>query len=121
MGSIAGKRILVLETDSLTALVVSDMLALSGAIPIGPVVDPSEALKLLVQQPPDVAIIDLDLYRHGAPYEVFERLQAHRIPYVVTSGSAPSPDIPHLKRAPLLLKPYRPKQLEEKLAALIEK
>ena len=54
-------KVLVVEDDALTALVVYDALYQAGHLVVGPASRPSEAIALCALGPPDLAVIDVGL------------------------------------------------------------
>lgn len=108
-------RILVVEDEELTALVLAAHLIASGAIVLGPVPSVAEALASTASETPiDVAYLDLNL--RGEPSTaVADALAARRIPFVVVSADidAAPPWVHHQRR---LSKPASLEAISQALA-----
>lgn len=79
--------VLVVEDEFMIALDLQMMLEEQGYDVLGPVGRVEQALSLLNGQPPDAAVLDLNLHGHLAT-PVAERLRALRIPFVIASADA---------------------------------
>lgn len=82
---LAGARILVVEDEWLIAEELRSALRAAGAEIIGPAASIQHAMALLADRPVDLAILDINL-RGAKAFEVGDRLQARRIPYVFATG-----------------------------------
>jgi len=104
-GELAGRRILIVEDETLIALDLESLLIDNGCVVVGPVNTIDGALALLAQAPLDAALLDLNLGgRPSTP--VAERLNARCIPYVVvTAYGRAAGRIPELTHAPRVDKP----------------
>lgn len=88
-----GLSILVVEDEFLIALDIEEMLESHGHHVLGPVGTIKDALRLLEDERPDVATLDLNI--RGQPViPIARRLQFLRIPFVIVSanGSFDFPD-----------------------------
>jgi CheY-like chemotaxis protein len=86
MSGLGGKRILVLEDESLIAMVLEDILEDFGCTVVGPAYDVPAGEALARDEAIDGAILDLHI-GNGSSHSVAELLLARRIPFVVASGS----------------------------------
>lgn len=114
MSTFANRRILIVEDNALIADHIADVVASSGASPLGPVLTEREAIDMLAydESKPDAAIIDL--YIDGTSLNVAERLRALDVPFIFATGNRR--DIPAgFARHPVCEKPFSPTEL---LAAL---
>ena len=97
-----GKRVLIVEDDFLTAESLSHAIADYGFTVVGPVDTADRAVRLIGQELPDGALLDVGL-RDGNAIEVAKVLRARSVPFVVVSGYSGLP--PELKVAPFVGKP----------------
>jgi DNA-binding NtrC family response regulator len=105
-----GKKVLIVEDDYLTAQGLSDTIADYGFTVIGPVDTADLAVRLIGQQPPDGALLDVRL-REGSAVEVAKALQERGVPFVVMSGYAHDTLPSELKKAPFVAKPMSESEL----------
>ncbi|MBN8903761.1 MAG: hypothetical protein BGO51_26745 [Rhodospirillales bacterium 69-11] len=86
-GSLAGRRILVVEDDFLVGQVILDLLEDEGADVLGPIGTVDEAVAFVVAQDGnfDQAVLDLNL--HGVKsYPVADMLARNNVPFVFMTG-----------------------------------
>lgn len=85
-GSLAGRRVLVVEDEYFLAQELKRALGGAGAIVLGPAPSIADAMRLLEQEvAPDGAILDVDL--GGTPaYPVADELIARGVPFLFTTG-----------------------------------
>jgi CheY-like chemotaxis protein len=112
-------RVLVIEDESLIAMLLEDLLPEMGYAVDATVASVSDALALLEQRRVDLAVVDVNL--GGEPsFPVADKLQAMGIPFLFTTGygqlGLPAP----YKDLPVLQKPFRKKDLQAALQALQE-
>ena len=115
MPPLAGKKVLVVEDEAITALMIQLVLLDEGADVIGPASTVQEALALLKQQVPDVATLDLNLAGELAT-EVANALDAQHVPFLIASAYGNQTTIPLPEAAGMVEKPYSPKDF---IAAVI--
>ena len=107
----AGTRVLVVEDESLVAMMLSDMLQDLGCTVVGPVGTRNGALALVASGAQlDLALLDVNLGGETA-YEVADALAGRAVPYVFVSGYGRSGIDPQYGAAPILAKPFRPAAL----------
>jgi DNA-binding response OmpR family regulator len=99
-----GKRVLIVEDDFLIAESLSHAIADYGFTAVGPVETADRAVRLIGQEPPDGALLDVGL-REGNAVEVAKALRARGVPFVVVTGYSRDILPPELKRAPFVAKP----------------
>ena len=99
-------RVLVVENDEMSAALLQMQLVHAGAVVVGLAASVSEALRLLEQSTPDVALLDYRLARNETSEPVAAALSARGIPFVLATGmlaeQLPAPMLAGL----LLVKPY---------------
>lgn len=110
MEMIQGKRILIVEDNSLIGEVIAETISEAGGWPLGPVVSEREALDMIDYNPgkPDAAILDIRL--EGDSFDVATRLQNLGVPFIFASGHRD--DVPaHLRSVQVCQKPYTAREL----------
>ena len=114
-----GKRILVVDDETVLAMDVEFILKEAGYGVVGPATNVAEGLDLIKKDRPDGAILDLTLSR-GRSDEIADHLAAHNIPFIFLSGHTEK-DLPaaHKKR-PLIEKPFRETDLLTALDQMID-
>ena len=104
------KRVLIVEDDYLTAVGLSHAIADNGFTVVGPVDTADRAVRLIVQEPPDGALLDVRL-RKGSAVDVAKALQERGVPFVVMSGYSRDTLPAELKKAPFVAKPMSEAEL----------
>ncbi|WP_376091589.1 response regulator [Roseomonas sp. CCTCC AB2023176] len=117
MASLSGRKVLVVEDETLVAMLVEDTLLDAGAAVVGPVATVSEALAALRNDKPDVAVLDLNLAGETSE-PVADALKQMGIPFVVASGYGAAGLPPRHQDVPVLAKPYAPEDLTAALVRL---
>lgn len=111
-------RILIVEDEAIVGLDLAMQLQDEGYNCVGPVGTVAEALLLIEDQPPDLAVLDANL--HGTTSaEVAEKLQTLNRPFVYVSGYGERGVLEELPRAPLLSKPLKFDRLSELIRELL--
>jgi CheY-like chemotaxis protein len=116
-----GRRVLVVEDQSLIAMEVEDCLSRAGVDVVGPVGRLDRAMMEAEKQTLDGALLDVDL--NGVRcWPVADLLAARAIPFALTTGFARGIVTPErFADYPVLTKPYREEDmlavLDEMLAA----
>ena len=105
-----GKRVLIVEDDYLTAEGLSHTIADYGFTVVGPVDTADRAVRLIGQELPDGALLDVRL-REGSAVDVAKALQERGVPFVVMSGYSHDTLPPELKKAPFVAKPMTESEL----------
>ncbi|HEL2966518.1 MULTISPECIES: response regulator [Stenotrophomonas] len=112
-------RVLVVENDEMSAALLQMQLVHAGATVVGLAASVSEALRLLEQSTPDVALLDYRLARNETSEPVAAALSARGIPFVLATGmlaeQLPAPMLAGL----LLVKPYLSADLSRALARAV--
>lgn len=104
---VAGKRILVVEDETLIAMVLEDMLDELGCALAGSFTSARDALaSLSSDQPVDAAILDVEL-DDGKSWPVAAALLDRAVPFAFSTGHGGNVDLdPRFSDAPILSKPY---------------
>ena len=83
---LTGRRILVVEDESLVAMLLETILEDMGAIPVGAVATVDEALEVVASDPLlDAALLDVNVAGREV-FPVAEALKAKGIPFVFSTG-----------------------------------
>ena len=101
-----GLRVLVVEDSWHVSTGLRMLLESRGATVDGPVATTADAMRLVSESTPDVAIVDINLRDGELSYELIDRLQDRGIRIVVLTGYADVP-LQKGKAAVVLQKPAR--------------
>lgn len=111
---LAGKRILVVEDEAAIAMLLEDMLEDLGCTIVGPVGNLAEADALARADGIDLALLDVNVA--GQPiYPVVRTLAERGVPFVFSTGYGSSGIDELYRGSPILPKPFRLNDLEQKL------
>jgi DNA-binding response OmpR family regulator len=115
-GSLARRRILVVEDEVLVSLMIEDLLAAAGATVVGATGDSATALAMIEAEPLDCAILDYKL-PDGTSLPVADELMSRSVPFLFASGYDASNLDPRYAEVPRVEKAYTPDEL---LQAIME-
>jgi CheY-like chemotaxis protein len=111
-----GKRVLVVEDESLVSMLIEEFLEDLGCTVAGVAGRIEEAARLAETLAVDLAVLDVNL--DGTPsYRVAEALGRRGIPFVLATGYGGTALPAALQAARVLTKPFTRDQLEAALAA----
>ncbi len=113
-----GRRVLVVEDEGLIALDIQSILAGWGCSVVGPAATVSAALKLLAIDPPDCAVLDVNLGNETSE-PVAAALRSSGRPFVVMTAYQRSNLSGDLLDAPLLSKPLDERKLWQELSSVL--
>lgn len=116
--ALVGRRVLVAEDEWVVAMELEDELTEMGCRVIGPVPSVSEAMDILVDEPVDVALVDIELCDETG-YRIAHALEARNVPVVFLTGyntMALAPEFRHLR---CLEKPVGTRRLAAALTAAL--
>ena len=116
-GPLKGRRVLVVEDQYLLATDVCELLVEAGAEVLGPVPDSYSACRLIDEERPDNAVVDIDL-GEGPTYEVASRLAERRVPFLFATGYGAKILKPPHSGTPTLQKPFQIADLERMIGVL---
>jgi DNA-binding response OmpR family regulator len=116
----AAPRVLVVEDESLIALLLAEQLESEGFEVVGPATTVAKALRLLDKESCDLALLDIRLGAQSAE-PVANALRARGTPFVTVSGYAPDQRAAAFEGAPMLVKPVRMKTLMTELRRCLAK
>jgi CheY-like chemotaxis protein len=118
-GQLAGitRRVLVVEDESLVAMMLEEMLQELNCSVLGPAGDLAEALGFAEKGEFDVALLDVSL-RRTPSFPVAEILQKRGIPFVFMTGYGAEDFPAAYQQLPRLSKPFDLPDLQRALKAL---
>ncbi|TPM30056.1 response regulator [Mesorhizobium sp. B2-3-4] len=108
---------LVVEDESLIAMMASDFLTDLGATVIGPATSIDAALTIISTHEIDAAVLDLNI-RGELSKRVADALRLHRIPMVCATGYGEGA-ADFARGSPIIDKPYSRENLESSLRAVL--
>lgn len=115
--SLAGCRILVVEDETLIAVVIEETLQELGCVVVAVVGKLDAALRLAADEALDAAILDVAI-RGGHVFPVAEQLLARGVPFVLASGYGDWALPETLRDQPRLTKPFTRHDLERQVRRL---
>jgi DNA-binding response OmpR family regulator len=110
-------RILIVEDETLVAMLVEDALHDAGYSVLGPARTVSEAMRLLEVEVPHAVVLDLNLAGESSGV-VADTLAARGIPFLLATGYGAAGVPPQHRNAPVLAKPYDPEDLTAAIGRL---
>lgn len=117
MAGLQDLRVLVVENDEMSAALLQMQLVQAGALVVGLAASVAEALRLLEENTPDVALLDYRLAHNETSEPVARALGNRGIPYVLATGMTADQLPPAMQTGVLLIKPY----LSAELAAALQR
>jgi two-component SAPR family response regulator len=118
-GDVAGCRVLVVEDETLIAVLIEDILAGMGCEIVGPIAKLETALQTAKNGAFDIAILDVTI-RGGKVYPVAEELIARGVPFILASGYGDWALPPPLREKRRLMKPFTAAELEGQVRLLFD-
>ncbi|WP_296600652.1 response regulator [Phenylobacterium sp.] len=103
-GSLAGRRILVVDDEPLVAMLIEDLLRDEGVEVVGPASSLAQALELAGDPGLDGALLDVNLAGEFV-YPVAEILRARDVPFAFVTGYGRAGLDPDFADAPVMPKP----------------
>jgi CheY-like chemotaxis protein len=118
--SLAGLRVLVLEDDLLSVMLVEATLEDEGCVIVGPVDNLAEGLRLAGSEKLDAAVMDVNIGGEKA-YPIAKLLEQRGVPFLLISGYGQSA-IPEAHPGWVVCsKPFRGEEMLNMLVPLIAK
>jgi CheY-like chemotaxis protein len=118
-GDFAETRVLLVEDETLVALMIEDMIDDIGAMRVGTASTVGEAMTALESARPDIAVLDVNVGGDQV-FPVCERLAELGIPFVFSTGYGAHGVPPQWRANPVLQKPYTAPQLADALARCLD-
>ncbi len=120
VAALNGLRLLVVEDETMLALMLEDMLDSFGCVVVDVAGTLSRGLMLAADEglSLDGAILDVNLGGEKV-YPVAERLAARGVPFFFCSGYGSDGLAINFAHVPTLAKPYQPEELENMLVSVL--
>jgi CheY-like chemotaxis protein len=106
----AGVRVLIIEDETLIALLLEDMLTDLGCTILGSTSTVEAAIEMMDRTPPDIAVLDINLGGEKS-YAVAEALAKRGVKFVFSTGYTDGRLEPPWRDRPVLQKPFGQEQL----------
>jgi len=119
MSALQDLRVLVVENDEMSAALLQMQLVHSGALVVGLAASVAEALRLLEQARPEVALLDYRLAHNETSEPVAAALAARGVPFVLATGMAAEQLPVAMRSGVLLIKPYLSAELSKALVRAV--
>jgi CheY-like chemotaxis protein len=116
---LAGLRVLVVEDESMVAMLLEDMLYDLGCHVVGPAARVDEALATLVVERVDAAVLDINIAGEKV-FPVADRLLELDVPFVFATGYGAAGLAERHQDRTVLQKPYLSRALEAALLGLVQ-
>jgi CheY-like chemotaxis protein len=117
-GAFSGLRVLVVEDETVVAMLIEDMLAELGCTVVGTASRLSKALQLLERVEADIAVLDVNLAGEEV-YPVAEMLASQNLPFVFATGYGSGGVREAWRDRPTLEKPFQRPQIRRVLSEAI--
>lgn len=112
-------RVLVVENDEMSAALLQMQLVHAGATVVGLAASVAEALRVLEDSVPDVALLDYRLARNETSEPVAAALSAQGVPFVLATGMLAEQLPESMLSGVLLVKPYLSADLTRALSRAV--
>ena len=116
--ALSGLSVLLVEDEAIVSLLLESMLEDLGFADIWYASGVEEALGILAERTPDVAVLDVNLAGEPA-YPVARRLAAAAVPFMFATGYGVSGVHPEWADRPVIQKPFETEMLAAALASAI--
>ena len=120
MPALDGQKVLVVEDETITALMIEEALVDAGAKVIGPAATVQQALALLKLHTPAVATLDFNLGGELST-EVANALDAMHVPFVLASAYSGRSRMALPSAADIVEKPYSSESFIAAIVAVLAK
>ena len=114
---LSGRRVLIVEDESLVAMLLETILEDMGCTPVGPAANIDDGLRLAVEETPlDAALLDVNVAGRQV-FPVAEALAARGVPFIFSTGYGESglPDV--WRGQPTIQKPFTEAAVRDALMA----
>jgi CheY-like chemotaxis protein len=101
----AGRRVLIVEDESLVAMLLETILEDMGCVPVGPAATVDEGLQLAADGPIDAAPLDVNVAGRQV-FPVADMLKSRGVPFVFSTGYGESGLPDEWRGHPTLQKPF---------------
>lgn len=117
--TLAGARILLVEDDHLVGLSIASTLEAFGCVVAGPAHDAAAGVALVLAEPLDAALLDVNLGGQATSEAVADALRSRGVPYVFCTGYGDAGIPPAHAGSPTLQKPFGMNDLIAALGGLL--
>jgi CheY-like chemotaxis protein len=116
---LSGRRVLIVEDESLVAMLLETILEDMGCTPVGPAANIDDGLRLAVEETPlDAALLDVNVAGRQV-FPVAEALKARGVPFIFSTGYGES-GLPDAWRGqPTIQKPFTEAAVRDALMAAV--
>ena len=117
--TLEGRRVLVVEDESLVAMLLETILEDMGATPVGPAATVEEGVAAAIGEPDlDAALLDVNVA--GKPvFPVAEALSARGVPFVFSTGYGEGGLPEEWRGRPVLQKPFTEQAVRDALQSVL--
>lgn len=115
---LSGRRILVVEDESLVAMLLETILEDMGCVPVGPAADIDEGLALANSETLDAALLDVNVAGRQI-FPVAEALKARGVPFVFSTGYGEGGLPEEWRGQPTIQKPFTEAAVRDALMAAV--
>jgi CheY-like chemotaxis protein len=112
----AGRRVLVVEDESLVAMLLETILEDMGCIAVGPASTVDEGLRMAADEPIDAALLDVNVAGRQV-FPVAEVLKERGVPFVFSTGYGEGGLPDEWRGQPTLQKPFTEAAVRDALIA----
>lgn len=115
---LAGLNVMVVEDEAIISFLIEDMLLTLGCASVVHAAAVKQALKVLAEQTPDAAVLDVNLAGEQG-YAVAEKLEKDGVPFVFATGYGETGLPPRWRARPVIQKPFTLETLESALRSAV--
>ena len=112
----AGRRVLVVEDESLVAMLLETILEDMGCIPVGPASTVDEGLRMAADEAVDAALLDVNVAGRQV-FPVAQLLKDRGVPFIFSTGYGEGGLPDEWRGQPTLQKPFTEAAVREALMA----
>ena len=114
---LSGRRVLIVEDESLVAMLLETILEDMGCVPVGPAATVDEGLALVADPAPiDAALLDVNVAGRQV-FPIAEALKARGVPFVFSTGYGEGGLPDEWRGQPTLQKPFTEAAVRDALMA----
>lgn len=117
--ALSGRRILIVEDESLILLTIQDIVEELGCEVAGAAMRAPAAIAILESQDIDAALLDVNLGNGQTSYPVADALAARGVPFAFLTGYGATGLLPAYRVRPVLSKPIDARGLESILRKMM--
>jgi CheY-like chemotaxis protein len=116
---LSGRRILIVEDESLVAMLLETILEDMDCTPVGPAANIEEGLRLATEETPlDAALLDVNVAGRQV-FPVAEALRARGVPFVFSTGYGEGGLPDEWRGQPTIQKPFTEAAVRDALMAAV--